>query len=97
MLEEVLNKIEGVILVEGKRDKIALQKYTNCKIIAIANKNDDEILEILENESKIYMLFDLDKGGEKLRNRIKFLSGGKVKDLSFILKVIKKTHVEDLM
>jgi 5S rRNA maturation endonuclease (ribonuclease M5) len=74
-LKELIEKIkesEKYILVEGKSDKIALQRLGLGKIIVMDKRPIYIIVEdIVKKTKRLIILTDIDKEGKKLYGRIK--------------------------
>ncbi|MCS6957793.1 MAG: toprim domain-containing protein [Aquificaceae bacterium] len=62
---------DSAVLVEGKRDKRALQKYGIKNIITLEGKRFTELPDLLEGFSRVILLFDLDKHGERIKEKVK--------------------------
>ncbi len=69
-VDELSNQ-NNLIIVEGKKDKIALNKL-GIENISILNKSISNFLDPIITENKeVIILTDLDKEGRKLYSRIK--------------------------
>ena len=70
-LTELLNSDNVVVVVEGKRDKTALQTVglANDNIIAVSPRKLDEIYSFVEGK-KAVILTDFDSAGNKLAKRV---------------------------
>ena len=65
-------KSKKLILVEGKKDKLALEKLGIKKIITNSKPTYSIIEEIInKGEKECILLFDLDKEGRKLYHKFK--------------------------
>jgi len=80
ILDEWIEKLRGisekdgvVIVVEGKKDAYKLQRLGIKNLYQIKGKRFYDILEELENSSHVVILTDLDKHGEKMFSRLKFI------------------------
>lgn len=72
---EDLKKSDTLILVEGKRDRKALEAAGLNKIIEISGKTLEKVVDILkEKQSGVIILTDYDKEGIKQFKRLKSLS-----------------------
>ena len=73
-LKELVEKIkdsEKYILVEGKNDKIALQRLGLLKIIMIYKKPIYQVVEnIVKKTKQVIILTDMDKEGKMLYGKI---------------------------
>ena len=92
---------EAVILVEGKNDKKALEKFSIKNVIDLSGRRYADIPDILEGKTnKVILLFDLDPHGERINTKIKELlsSQGFSIDENFrnFLKKLDIIHIEDL-
>lgn len=74
LLEEInkLKHFDGIIIVEGKKDKTALERLgLKCKIITLSKKPLFEIIENISAENKKTMILtDLDKKGKELYGKL---------------------------
>jgi len=59
------------ILVEGKRDKQALERFGIKNIFTLGGKRFTDLPDLLEGFSEVILLFDLDKQGEKINRKVK--------------------------
>ncbi|MCS7262559.1 MAG: toprim domain-containing protein [Aquificaceae bacterium] len=62
---------EGAVLVEGKRDRQALQRYHIKHLFTLEGKRLSDLPELLEGFEKVALLFDLDPQGEKIKSKVK--------------------------
>ena len=62
---------ECILLVEGKRDKQALERLGVKNILTIGGIRLRDLPDILEGYSCVILLFDLDKHGERLTEKVK--------------------------
>ncbi|WP_457635323.1 toprim domain-containing protein [Persephonella sp.] len=99
-LKAVSQKKGTVVVVEGKKDKHKLEKFGIRNIYQIKGKRFYDILEDLENSSYVVMLTDLDKQGEKIFSRLKFiLEREGIPVDRFFRQELKKfgiKHIEDI-
>ncbi|MBL7169769.1 MAG: toprim domain-containing protein [Candidatus Aenigmarchaeota archaeon] len=58
------------LIVEGKRDKIALEKIGLTNIFTLSGKAVDKFIETLPTNRKYVILTDFDKEGELLESKI---------------------------
>jgi 5S rRNA maturation endonuclease (ribonuclease M5) len=71
---EELNEKGAVIVVEGKKDREALQRAgVNNKIVLI-NRSPDELSSRISDEKKAIILTDFDNAGEEMRSRMEEIS-----------------------
>lgn len=103
---ELIKEIERVknnnllIIVEGKKDKIALEKI-GFNNISVLNENGKSILvrieEIAKRKEECVILTDFDKKGKKLYNLIKseFVSNG-VKINNKLRVLLLKSHLSHI-
>ncbi len=68
LLEDLL---DFSVIVEGKRDKLALEKLGLTDIFTISGKPIEELVEGLPKDRKYIILTDFDKEGELLKSDIK--------------------------
>ena len=100
-LVEKLEKLKTkVIIVEGNKDKIALEEFGIKKIIVL-NKPIFKLCEELVKYKEIVILTDLDKEGRRLYSKIKdnlTRNGIKVDDSfrEFLFKNTELTQIEGL-
>jgi len=97
-----LEKIQDKpIIVEGKKDKIALENL-GCSNVIMLNGNNAGLFRIVEklpeNCREAVILTDLDKKGKQLYHRIKkILTSNKIKvDDRFRLYLFKETKVRQI-
>lgn len=103
MDEEILEAIGKVkkkrILVEGKKDKKALERLGCTKISTLEDKALFEVVEAI-TEKEIVLLTDLDSEGKKLYAQLKkmFAQRGVMIDdsLRLVLFKHKVSHIEGL-
>lgn len=97
-----LKKSKKVIIVEGRKDKSALEKLGIKKNIIILNKPIFQIVEIIASKYKdCILLLDLDKEGRKLYHKLKHdlqKHGIRIdnKFREFLLKETKINNIESL-
>lgn len=58
------------LIVEGKRDRVALEKIGLTNIFAISGKSLNTFVEQLSKDQKYIILTDFDKEGELLKSKI---------------------------
>ncbi len=90
-----------VILVEGKRDVLALRKYGIRNIMDLSGKRFADIPDIIEGKYKgAVLLFDLDDRGERINSNIGNILRSQgfevIEDFREYLKKIGIENVEDL-
>ena len=92
----------AIVLVEGKRDKEALNLLGYKGSIMIFNnfRGINNIIKHLEGKSKVILLFDMDRKGKELTKRISSLIHNT--DLLYKRRLIsitkgKITHIEELV
>jgi len=93
---------EPSIIVEGKRDKIALRELEVTNVFDISSRSLDNFIKILEKDKKYTVLTDFDKEGEKKNKKIcKILEKNKFKLNLRLRKRIKSsfgiTKIEELI
>ncbi len=97
-----LKKSKKAIIVEGKKDKLALEELGVKKDIIILNKPLFQVVETIASKYKdCILLLDLDKEGRKLHHKLKHdLQKHKVridnKFREFLLKEKKIKQIESL-
>ncbi|RUM31151.1 MAG: topoisomerase [Aquifex sp.] len=92
---------EAIILVEGKNDKKALNRFSIKNILDLSGKRFSDIPDLLEGKwEKVILLFDLDPHGERINQKIKELlsSQGFIVEEKFrnFLKKLNIIHIEDI-
>jgi len=98
--EEISKLIEDnlLVIVEGKKDKISLNKLGITNIITL-NKPIYETVELI-NDNKIVILTDLDSEGRKLYNVLRHelqRKGVKINNkLRLLLFKTRLSHIEGL-
>ncbi|HIP43574.1 MAG TPA: toprim domain-containing protein [Aquifex aeolicus] len=101
-LKELKKESRGaIILVEGKNDKRALNKFSIENIPDLSGKRFSDIPDLLEGKwKKVVLLFDLDPHGERINQKIKELlsSQGFIVEEKFrnFLKKLNIIHIEDI-
>ena len=101
-LIEHLEKLRSkVIIVEGKKDKKALNHF-GIKHIKVINKPIFELCEELTEYEEVAILTDLDKEGKRLYSKIKAnlsRQGIKIDDTfrEFLFKNTELTQIEGLV
>lgn len=97
-----LKQSKKLILVEGKKDKKALEKLGIKNILTLKKPLYKVIEEIAEKNKECILLFDLDSEGKKLYSKLKHqLQKHKVKIdrkfREFLFKHTKLTQIEGLL
>ncbi len=92
---------EFIVLVEGKRDVLALRKYGIRNIMDLSGKRFADIPDMLEGKTRgVILLFDLDDAGERINSNMKDIlssQGFKVdEDFREYLREIGVENVEDI-
>jgi ribonuclease M5 len=83
------DKIDGIVIVEGKTDTVKLKKLFDVETIEVKGssvKNIDLIKEASKN-NKIILFLDPDGPGEKIRRKLEKLN------IDFFQAFIKKTDI----
>ena len=62
---------EAVVLVEGKRDREALQNYGVRNVYTLEGKRFTDLPDLVEGFEKVILLFDLDSHGERINKKVK--------------------------
>ncbi len=96
-LEEISSSNGVIVLVEGKRDIRALNRIGLYNVYSLKGKRFYDILEDLEDKVLVILLFDLDKQGEKIFQKFKYLfqREGIPVDTSF-REYLKSFHIEEI-
>ena len=68
-IEELVEK-GAVVIVEGKKDKVALQKIGIRNRIKLINKTPDELSRMVSGEKEAIILTDFDDAGEEICRRV---------------------------
>ena len=99
-LRAISQREGAVIVVEGKKDAQKLQKLGIKNVYQIKGKRFYDILEELENFSYVVILTDLDKQGEKIFSKLRFIleregipTDGRFRQM---LKELGIKHIEDI-
>ncbi|MDW8294070.1 MAG: toprim domain-containing protein [Aquificaceae bacterium] len=91
---------EGAVLVEGKRDREALQRYGVKHLFTLEGKRFSDLPDLLEGFEKVILLFDLDEQGERIKKKVKEILGREgyilIEDFREELRVLGITFVEEL-
>ena len=104
--DEWINKLKNSnqpIIVEGKKDKLALERFEISNIITLSKYPIYKIVEdISSNNKKCILLVDLDKEGKKLYNKLRNglqRNGVKVnnKFRNFLFRETKLSNIEGLV
>jgi 5S rRNA maturation endonuclease (ribonuclease M5) len=93
-LQRLLNDSNSIVIVEGKRDKIALSKMGALSIVDISGKPLETTIKTvsLKNPESVAILTDYDKEGEKqLKILTKCLNSQGIKIDNTLRKQIKST------
>ncbi|MBD3361746.1 toprim domain-containing protein [Candidatus Woesearchaeota archaeon] len=97
---EKLKKFKGVIIVEGPKDKKALQNIAGMKKIFVLSKKPlySVVEKIASETDKVVILTDLDRKGKELFARLRnhLQKHGITIDDSFRDFLFKKTHVSHI-
>jgi DNA phosphorothioation-dependent restriction protein DptG len=69
LLEQILKEKNSAVIVEGKKDRVALEKFGFTNLITL----DKPLYEIVEqvNDKRVILLTDLDKEGKILYSKLK--------------------------
>jgi 5S rRNA maturation endonuclease (ribonuclease M5) len=71
LLKEFLDSIRGVVIVEGLKDKKALESLGVGDIVQLhAGKSMLEVVEKLQGSKNVAILTDLDQNGKILRKKL---------------------------
>ena len=98
-----IKKSKTLVIVEGKKDKIALEKFGIKNIITLNKKPLFEIVENISSKNKeCIILTDLDKTGKQLYGKLNSglqKHGVKVDNRfrEFLQKNTKLSHIEGLV
>jgi len=95
-ITHIKNKISPTIpiIVEGKKDKVALERFGFKNIIPISGKSNGKILQLLKNKKqrKVAILTDFDKEGrKKCAELTRLLQKNGIKIDSFVRITFKRT------
>ena len=96
---DLLKKPETAIIVEGKKDKKALETF-NIHSIQLNNQPIYKVVESIK-EKEVIILTDLDKQGKKLYSKLKhnLQKKGKIindKPRNYLFKNTRITYIESL-
>jgi len=105
--EDFIREIEQLkinnrlIIVEGKKDSLALKEFGINNIIQLSKKSIPSIIDEISNEEEIIILTDLDKEGKKLYGKLNSglqKQGVKInnKFRNFLYKETKLRNIEGL-
>ena len=99
---EILNNSEKIIIVEGKKDKKALEKLDITNVVTLKMPIFQQCEEIAKEHKEVIILTDLDKEGKRLYSMIKKnleRNGVKIDDRfrNFLFKETKLTQIEGLL
>ncbi len=97
-LKEQSQKPDTVILVEGKRDKQKLNKLGIQNVIDLKGRRYYDVLEdIADHYHNVILLFDLDKHGERIFNKFKYMLGKEgIKTDSEFRNYLKNLNIEEV-
>lgn len=75
MLEEWKRKLREAsqnraVLVEGKRDRMVLQRYGVRNIFTLEGKRLTDLPDLLEGFGEVVLLLDLDRHGERIKAKV---------------------------
>ncbi|MFN3976591.1 MAG: toprim domain-containing protein [Aquificaceae bacterium] len=105
MLTEWIKKLkeasqDRAVLVEGKRDKRALTKLGVKNVFTLEGKRFSDLPDLLEGYREVILLFDLDKHGERINQKVKTLLASEgyilIEEFREELRKIGIFYVEDL-
>lgn len=105
MLESWLKRLReaskrNAVLVEGKRDRRALQSLGVKNIFTLEGKRFSDLPDLLEGFEGIILLFDLDKHGERINSKVKEILASQgyilIEDFREELKELGILFVEDI-
>ncbi len=90
----------SVVLVEGKRDKYALEYVGVKNVFTIGGLRLTDLPDVLEGYSHVVLLFDLDKHGERLTQKVRNILSREgyilIEEFRKKLRDIGITHMEEL-
>ncbi len=97
-LKEQSQQPDTVILVEGKRDKEKLNKLGIQNVIDLKGRRYYDVLEdIADHYHNVILLFDLDKHGERIFNKFKYmLEKEGIKTDSKFREYLKNLNIEEV-
>jgi len=91
---------DRAVLVEGKRDKQALSKLGIKNVFTLEGKRFADLPDLLEGYSEVILLFDLDKHGERIKEKVKTLLGSQgyilIEEFREELRAMGILYVEDI-
>jgi len=105
MLEGWLKRLReaskrSAVLVEGKRDRRALQCLGVKNIFTLEGKRFSDLPDLLEGFKEVVLLFDLDKHGERINLKVKEILTSQgyilIEDFREELKELGILFVEDI-
>jgi 5S rRNA maturation endonuclease (ribonuclease M5) len=65
-IEEEVGKVNNFLaIVEGKKDRKALEQFGFKRILEISFKKPEDIIEEIKNEKSVFIMTDFDEEGEK--------------------------------
>lgn len=76
MLEDWFERLrqaskDSAVLVEGKRDRQVLERFGVKNVYTLEGKRFTDLPDLLEGFQKVVLLFDLDKKGETIKEKVK--------------------------
>ncbi|MFN3598342.1 MAG: toprim domain-containing protein [Aquificaceae bacterium] len=105
MLREWIKRLReasksSAVLVEGKRDRRALAKFGIKNLFTLEGKRFSDLPDFLEGYREVILLFDLDKHGERINQKVKTLLGSQgyilIEEFREELRKIGILYVEDI-
>jgi len=105
MFEEWLKRLREIsnnsaVLVGGKRDRQALQKFGVKNIFTLEGKRLTDLPDLLEGFERVLLLFDLDKHGERINSKVKEILSKQgyilIEDFREELRSRRILYVEDI-
>jgi 5S rRNA maturation endonuclease (ribonuclease M5) len=103
IISEFIKKLQSEdvpIIVEGKKDKEALEKFGVNNVHTLSGKPAYKIAEEMKDESRVILLLDLDRKGREIKSQLlhSFEKVGAKVDLRYdkMLRQTQLSHIEGL-
>ncbi len=97
-LKKASENPDTVVLVEGKNDREKLKKLGIKNVVDLKGRRYYDVLEdIADHYHNVILLFDLDKHGERIFNKFKYmLENEGIRTNSEFREYLKKMNIEEI-
>jgi len=70
IIEDEVKNTDGAIIVEGKKDRAALETLGFKNILEISGKSLEKIFQLAKDERSVYIMTDFDREGEEKSSQL---------------------------